>query len=187
MSSRTRQRKSFAVELMLYNRPIHPELYTSLRSETTTRRAYEASVHLLEGGHLISFTCGDNHLTELFCNRPSPLPERGQIEHLVCRGERYHECEPANNLRYMISTQEEQLPIALYNASKQEIVDYAEKRELMMVSVPGDDIRQAYTGVLDVERRAGELLVQSYHLFDDNRTVVKTQGIIEITRRPRMY
>ena len=37
---------------------------------------------------------------------------------------------------------------------------------------------------LDVEKRAGELLVQSFHLFDDGLTVIKTQGIIEVLKAP---
>ena len=172
---------------MLFDRPIHPELFRSHRSETTVRRAYEATVHIIDGGHLIEFKCGDKHLVEVCANLTSPMPERGQIEHLVCRGERYHECEPHNNLRYMMSTQEEQLPENIYAATREEILDYAQKRELMWTTVPGTDDKTAFTGVLDVERRAGELLVQSFHLFDDLRTVVKTQGLIEITRRARSY
>ena len=36
--------------------------------------------------------------------------------------------------------------------------------------------------VLDIERRSHELLVQSFHLFDENQMVIKTQGIIEVVK-----
>ena len=36
--------------------------------------------------------------------------------------------------------------------------------------------------VLDIERRSHELLVQSFHLSDDNQMVIKTQAIIEVIK-----
>ena len=50
------------------------------------------------------------------------------------------------------------------------------------------DLPQAADGsggnlsVLDIERRSHELLVQSFHLFDDSLMVIKTQGIFEVAR-----
>ena len=39
-----------------------------------------------------------------------------------------------------------------------------------------------YMSVLDIERRSHELLVQSFHLFDENQMVIKTQAIIEVVK-----
>ena len=39
-----------------------------------------------------------------------------------------------------------------------------------------------FLSVLDIERRSHELLVQSFHLFDDNQMVIKTQAIIEVVK-----
>ena len=36
--------------------------------------------------------------------------------------------------------------------------------------------------MLDIERRSHELLVQSFHLFDENLMVIKTQAIIEVIK-----
>ena len=36
--------------------------------------------------------------------------------------------------------------------------------------------------MLDIERRSHELLVQSFHLFDENQMVIKTQAIIEVVK-----
>ncbi|MEL7237565.1 MAG: DUF2617 family protein [Planctomycetota bacterium] len=186
MSNRTKQRKQFALHLLLYNRPLHPELFRPYRTEKVDRRAYSANVHLVDGGHIIEFTAGESHLTEIVVNQPDAMPERGQLENLLCRGERYHEADTHDNVKYMISTQEEQLPSTLYEATRQEILDYAQKRELMWVHIPATEQRGSFLGALDVERRAGELLVQSFHLFDDTQMVVKTQGLIEVTKRPRV-
>ena len=82
----------------------------------------------------------------------------------------------------MISTQEEQLTQTLYDATKHEIAGYAAKRELMVADVPANGDNGGTLSVLDIERRSHELLVQSFHLSDDNLMVIKTQAIIEVMK-----
>lgn len=170
--------------LMLYSRPLHPELFRTHRTDTARRRAYSAEIHLVDGGHVVEFVAADSHLTEVVVSGPENMPERGLLESLLCRGERYHEAQTHPNIRYMLSTQEEQLPPTLYEATRQEIRDYAEKRELMWTEIPASDSRGGALSALDIERRANELLVQSFHLFDDSMMVIKTQGIIEVLKKP---
>ena len=86
------------------------------------------------------------------------------------------------NIKYMISTQEEQLTQTLYDATKYEIATYAAKRELMSAETPPKDDAGAVLSVLDIERRSHELLVQSFHLFDENQMVIKTQSILEVVK-----
>ena len=179
MSNRTKQRRSGGLTLHLYQRTLHPELFTIYATEQVSRRAYEADIWLVDGGHVISFTAGKTTLAEVIVTGPNPLPDRGLIQSIPCRGEKYHETTVGGNVRYMISTQEEQLSQTLYDATKHEISTYAAKRELMSSELPGTADAGATLSVLDVERRSHELLIQSFHLFDDNQMVIKTQAIIE--------
>ncbi len=187
MSQRTKQRKQFALNLLLYSNPVHPELFRRYRTQEVERKAYTAQVHLIDGGHLVEFEAGGNHLTEIIVNGGDNKPQNGLIEEVPCRGERCHELETHDNIRYMISTQEEQLSGTLYDATRREIMDYAQKRELMWAEVPADETegRGLFLGALDIERRASELLVQSFHLFDEFQMVVKTQAIMEVIRPGR--
>ncbi|HLL89341.1 MAG TPA: DUF2617 family protein [Tepidisphaeraceae bacterium] len=178
-SNRTKQRRSGGLTLLLYQRTLHPELFKILGQEQVTRRAYEADIWLVEGGHVITFTAGKNTLTEVIVTNHEPLTDRGLIQTIPCRGEKYHETVVGGNIKYMISTQEEQLTQTLYDASKHEISTYAAKRELMTAELPGTADTSASLHVLDIERRSHELLVQSFHLFDENQMVIKTQAIIE--------
>ncbi len=183
MSNRTKQRRSGGLSLLLYHRALHPELFNILGSEQVTRRAYEADVWLVEGGHVISLSAGKNTLTEvILMNHDGSLNDRNLIQSIPCRGEKYHEMTHAGNIKYMISTQEEQLTPTLYDATRHEIVTYAAKRELMTSEVPATADGGGFLGVLDIERRSHELLVQSFHLFDDTQMVIKTQSIIEVTK-----
>ncbi len=169
--------------LLLYQRPLHPELFRILRTEKVERRVYEADIWLVEGGHVISFTAGKHTLAEVVLMGGEPLTDRGLIQTIPCRGEKYHEMTaPGGTIKYMISTQEEQLTQTLYEATKHEIASYAAKRELMTAEVPATPENGATLSVLDIERRSHELLVQSFHLFDENQMVIKTQGIMEISR-----
>lgn len=183
MSNRTKQRRCSGLTLMLYQRTLHPELFKLHAQDQVTRRMYEADVWVVDGGHVITFSSGKNTLTEVIVNAAPALTDRGLIQTIPCRGERYHEMT-TGNIKYMISTQEEQLTQTLYDASRAEIRQYAMKRELMMADVPvsADGNSGGFLSVLDIERRSHELLVQSFHLFDDSLMVMKTQGIFEVAR-----
>jgi Protein of unknown function DUF2617 len=181
MPNRTKQRRSGGLTLLLCQRALHPELFKILASEQVSRRAYDANIWLVEGGHVISFTAGKTMLSEIIASNPDPLLERNVLQSIPCRGEKNHEMV-VGDIRYMISTQEEQLTQTLYDASRQEIVTYAAKRELMTAETPATPEGGGFLSVLDIERRSHELLVQSFHFFDESLTVIKTQGIIEATR-----
>ena len=133
---------------------------------------------------MISFAAGKNALTEVISTQHDPMIERNTnlLQSIPCRGEKYHETTIGGNIRYMISTQEEQLTQTLYDATKHEIHSYAAKRELMMAELPATNDAGATLSVLDIERRSHELLVQSFHLFDENQMVIKTQAIIEVIK-----
>jgi hypothetical protein len=182
MSNRTKQRRSGGLTLLLYQRTLHPELFKILATEQVSRRAYNADIWLVEGGHVISFMAGKTSLTEVIATNHDPLVERNFLQSIPCRGEKYHEMTVGDNVRYMISTQEEQLTQTLYDATRQEISTYANRRELMSAEGTSSTDGGGYLSVLDIERRSHELLVQSFHLFDENLLVMKTQAIIEVMK-----
>jgi len=182
MPNRTKQRRSGGLTLLLYQRTLHPELFKILGSEQVTRRAYDADIWLVEGGHVISFTAGKTTLTEVIMNSGEMPTERNLLQSIPCRGEKYHEMTVGGNVRYMISTQEEQLSQTLYDATRHEISTYAAKRELMAADSAGTGDTAGFLSVLDIERRSHELLVQSFHLFDETQMVIKTQAIIEVVK-----
>src|SRR5881409_37698 len=78
MSNRTKQRRSGGLNLLLYQKTLHPELFKILASERVVRRAYEADIWLVEGGHVIMFTAGKHTLTEVIVNNNvnEPLMDR---------------------------------------------------------------------------------------------------------------
>jgi hypothetical protein len=182
MPNRTKQRRSGGLTLLLYQRALHPELFKILATEQVSRRAYDADIWLVEGGHVVTFTAGKTALTEVIATTHDPLLERNLMQSIPCRGEKYHEMMVGANIKYMISTQEEQLTQTLYDATRYEIATYAAKRELMTAESAPDSAGPGYLSVLDIERRSHELLVQSFHLFDETQMVIKTQAIMEVIK-----
>ena len=182
MSNRTKQRRSGGLTLCLYQRQLHPEFFKILASEPVSRRAYEADIWLVEGGHVIQFTAGKTTFAEVIVHNNEAPNDRNLLQSIQCRGEKYHEMTVNGNVRYMISTQEEQLSQTLYDATRHEISTYAAKRELMMAETPTTGETSGSLSVLDIERRSHELLVQSFHLFDETMMVIKTQAIIEVIK-----
>lgn len=181
-SNRTKQRRSGGLTLNLYQRSLHPELFKIYGTERVIRRAYEADVWLVEGGHVIAFTAEKTTLTEVIVNHGEPMTDRNLIQSIPCRGEKYHETTFGGNIRYMISTQEEQLSQTLYDATREEITAYAAKRELMTAEQTAPAEGNGFLSVLDIERRSHELLIQSFHLFDETQMVIKTQSILEVVK-----
>ena len=185
MSNRTKQRRAGGLTLLLYQRTLHPELFRINAIEKVVRRGYEADVWLIDGGHVVTFTAGKNTLVEIIMTSGEAPTDRGLLQTIPCRGEKYYEMTaPGGNIRYMISTQEEQLTQTLFEATRHEIANYAAKRELMTFETPSTAEAPGTLSVLDIERRSDELLIQSFHLFEETQMVIKTQAIFEVVRSP---
>jgi hypothetical protein len=167
---------------MLFQRLLHPEFFKIINNKSVTRKAYDADIWMVDGGHVVSFTAGRNTLSEVIVCGHEGLNDRGLIQSIPCRGERNHELVHGGNIKYMISTQEEQLTQTLYEATRHEILAYARRRELPMYNAPATADSGSTLSVLDVEFRSHELLVNSFHLFDDNGVVIKTQGLFEVVK-----
>ena len=181
-SNRTKQRRSGGLTLLLYQRTLHPELSRSTAPSRSSAGPTKPTSGSSKAATSIAFTAGKNTLTEVIVTNDEPLTDRNLVQSIPCRGEKYHETTFGGNIRYMISTQEEQLTQTLYDATRHEITAYAAKRELMTAeSGPAGD-GGGFLSVLDIERRSHELLVQSFHLFDENQMVIKTQAILEVVK-----
>ena len=92
MPNRTKQRRSGGLTLLLYQRPLHPELFKILGTEKVVRRTYEADIWLVEGGHVVTFSTAKQTLVEVIvANNEPPLTDRNLLQTIPCRGEKYHE------------------------------------------------------------------------------------------------
>lgn len=182
MSHRTKQRRASNLTLMLFQRMLHPELFKIAASRMVTRRAYDADIWVVDGGHVVSFTAGRNTLAEVITCGHDGVNDRSLLQSFPCRGERNVELVCGGNIKYMLSTQEEPLSQTLYEATRHEYLKWATDHGLLHYDAPATADCGSTLSVVDFECRSHELLVQSFHFFDENYVVIKTQGIFEVIK-----
>ena len=84
-NNRTKQRRSGGLTLLLYQRTLHPEFFKILEGEQVSRRAYEADIWLVEGGHVITFTAGKTTLSEFIVTNNDTLNDRNLLQSIQYR------------------------------------------------------------------------------------------------------
>ncbi len=169
-----------AFRMMLYRRPLHPELFKLTARRTDAHGEYEIESWLTPGGHVVRFSVSDQQMTETVIDSGDHLPETGLVHALPCLGEKDFDMEQEGKLKYFTTIQTEALTDNLYHATLREMEEFA--IETGSLSHRWDTEAGAYLSVLDAQKYKREYHVQSYHLVPANGTVLRTQSIFEIAR-----
>ncbi|MCA9242406.1 MAG: DUF2617 family protein [Phycisphaerales bacterium] len=168
------------LNLFVYDRPLHPELFQRFGAWRVSQGAYHADVWILPLGHLVTITLGHHSLTELVALENEILPTRGVLTRFKMKGERDVEREANETWQYMSSTQVENMDDALYKAVHHDLLAHAGKRGWLVTHekwADGDLVPFSY---VDVEARDREFHVHAFHAYPHERTIVKTQTIFEL-------
>ncbi|MEM6459691.1 MAG: DUF2617 family protein [Planctomycetota bacterium] len=164
--------------MMLYRRPLHPELFDLQARRSDRHGEYEIESWLTPGGHVVRFAVEGQQMTEIVIDSGDHLPETGLIHALPCLGEKDYEMEPEDRLGFFTTVQTESLTDNLYRATLREMETFA--HETGSLSHRWDTSNGTHLSVLDAQKYKREYHVQSYHLVARNGTVLRTQSIFEI-------
>ena len=162
-------------QLQLFERAIHPEMFP-LRGRRMVRSAgMELEVWLCVNAHVVRIQNGTSCLSEVF----SPAIPDLQGGYIVWDGhDAEHDLERdchGVDVHYVSSIQTEMLPESLYTATLKEMTEHAKENDsLICFDADGQSL-----SVADVQRHAGELHVQTYHLKSAGGIVIRTQSIFE--------
>lgn len=170
--------------LMLYNRPLHPELFDLQTRSACKTNDYETESWLVPAGHVVRFQQGDFGLTETVIECGDHLPEHGLVHALPCLGEKDFNYEPVDGfpLAYVTTIQTEGLTDNLYQATYREMIDFAEETgSIMHAWVDGEGAE--CLSVLDAQKYKREFHIQSYHLLGASGMVLRSQSIFELLAR----
>jgi len=164
----------------LYQRPLHPELFSIHQKRTIKTDKYEACVWVTGCSHLVSVFSKDLCLTELISSPSQTLPRRGLVERFRFSGQRSHKCTLARGLNYMTDFQVEKMSPNLYKQSHSDLEKFARNRGIF-VKFP----KHAVAGLepfsyVDFEARKNELHVHAFHAFPDQVTIIKTQSLFDL-------
>jgi len=164
-------------QTILYNKALHPDLFQIQRRRVITCPAYEAELWLMPGSHGIRFEHGSICATELVTDQESGLPSEGVLGTFLCAGERDFEHRFARSgAGYMTSVQTETLSENLFISTYDEMMAHAKQQDALSLSWHDGG---PCLSVLDSQRYAKEVHIQSYHLIAYGGVVLRTQSIFE--------
>ncbi|MEM9083327.1 MAG: hypothetical protein AAGB34_07005 [Planctomycetota bacterium] len=178
MSSQTKSTSLQAYRLLLYRKPLHPELFDVRGRRTIEHAEYAFELWVAPGTHILRFEHNDVCATELITDIEDAIPERGLLSALPCAGEREHEQEFSDSIKYMASVQTEQLPESLYKDTYDELVDFGRMNEAIIHEWL-DEENGRCASVVDVQRFRREVHVQAYHMLARGGVVLRSQSIFE--------
>jgi len=167
-----------AYRLILYRRALHPELFEVLARRITSQGNYAFETWILPAGHLMRFQYEGACATELVTCQEVGIPDRGVVIAMPCAGEREHEEELGEKIKYLSSVQTEQLPESLYRSTYDELVAFGEEGGALMHTWTDEDGGRC-ASIVDIQRFRREIHAQAYHLSAQGGLVLRSQVIFE--------
>ncbi len=172
--------QSADLHLILFDRPLHPELFRHFADFRVEQGRYHADVWICGLSHVVTVTIGQRSMTELISRDSETLPTRGILSRFRLKGERDLEKETPDGWNYMASTQVEQMDEPLYKSVHNDLVRHAVKRGWYHSYDSLADGDMAPFTYIDYEARDAEFHIHTFHSFPHERTIVKTQSIFEL-------
>lgn len=163
---------------MVYNRPLHPELFNLQARRIDRHGDYEAESWVTPGGHVVRFQYAGEIFCEAVIDNADHLPETGLIHALPCLGEKDFEYEPEGKVGFVTTIQTETLTDNLYGATLREMKDFARETGSLSHAYIDKDGANCLS-VLDAQKYRREFHIQCYHLLGTSGIVLRTQSIFE--------
>jgi len=165
-------------QTVVYSRPMHPELFHILGRRGISFGPYTFEAWIMRGRHMCRFEIPGACACEVVSESLDGLPETGVVETILCAGEREFEHRfTRSKLSYMTSVQTEQLSTNLYLSTFEELDEFS--REAKALVSRWDDEIGPCMSILDIQRFAREIHVQSYHLIARENLVLRTLSLFE--------
>jgi hypothetical protein len=171
-----------------YTRPLHPELFTIRGRDRVQKLGHDVSVFLTATGHAVIWNAQGRFLTEVLTAEDMLLPGNRLIDYRIHPGSApiYREVLARGKqpgFSYQACFQTETLEWAEFRRVHDEIEADGRKRGIL-VRLPAKKSKTCPPlGHLVLEGHPGCILIHAFHTFPDERTVVKSQSLIEFTSR----
>ncbi|MEM7576333.1 MAG: hypothetical protein AAF328_02560 [Planctomycetota bacterium] len=180
MSTSSKSQQLQMLRMMLYRRPLHPELFTLDSRRSIQHGGYEVEQWIVPGGHIVRFQIPGQSLTEVIIEAGDHLPETGLVHALPAFGEKEYEMPAEGKLGFCTTIQTETLTDNLYQSTYREMVDFARETGSHTLSYNDPDAGPCLS-LIDSQKYRREYHIQAYHLHAGTGLVLRTQSIFEIT------
>ena len=177
----SQEQRVAALRYLLYDRPLHPELFEIYTDHQISRSGYEAQIWVTGCTHVIGFYRGDQSVVEVIADASAMLPQRGCVVELPFRGERTFERRRMEGVNYMMNFQVERMSEGVYSRTHHDLARLGARRGLF-VPFPMWMNRPPLTPFtyIDIQDTPNHLHVFTFHAFPDDLTIIKTQSIFEL-------
>ena len=165
------------LRLSVYLRSLHPEFFTIRARQALRGLEFTGEIWLLDPGHVIAFVDGPSAVTEVIAPRRLELPPRGLVRAVDLNGESEEEVEARGILVYRMAYHLDAQDQATYLREAEELLAGA-RGEAPLAESPREAARRPFSYAVP-DARADGLLVHTWHGFPEERTILKTQTLIE--------
>jgi hypothetical protein len=163
----------------LYNRPLHPEIFEVFAERRLACDTQNVHVRITRSGHVLTWERNDVWITEVTAASGDELPDNSLLNHRL-RGEQVGQVQVRPDIRYQMSTQVETLPWEIFLHVHDEILADGMRRGILHNFQPNHRLALAPLGFLTIEGNKRSLVVQAFHTFPEECTIVKSQSLIDI-------
>lgn len=170
-----------ALKLVVYRRPLHPELFDIHHRYPILQPAFDAEIWVTGCSHLVRFSVGAESVTEVIAQAHDELPQRGLVASFRCRGERQHEYVHEDTIRYMMSFQVEPMSERLFAKTHADLFGAAQKQGILVPFPQWQTAEHVPFCHVDYHVRPDSLHALAYHVFPAETTVIKTQTLFELS------
>jgi hypothetical protein len=165
-------------QVVLYNRALHPDIFPPKGRRVVRHGDYELECWVLPGTHMLRFEYKTLCISELLTDQEKAPTQAGMVSSFLCAGERDFEHRfPKDKVNYITTVQTETLSDNLYNATFQELMDWA-RNSRALTHLWSDEAGQCLS-VIDMQTQRKQVHVQTYHLVASAGLVLRTQTIFE--------
>jgi hypothetical protein len=180
MSVHHKKPRSAGLSVLVYDRGLHPELFTIDARRVRTLGNLDLSMCVLAGGgHLVAVSRGGKTLSELTCFPSKTLPDRGLIERLPCKGDKQYEKVVGSHFQYYLALNEEHVTEALFDNSVAELLRLAEEQNGLLTHKKNEAGQTEYLSIVVAQLHRRAIHVEGFHLLGEARVLVRTQSIVE--------
>lgn len=169
-----------SLRFILFDRPLHPELFEIYHGRSIVKGGYEARLWITGCTHVISFHREQSSLVQVIADAQMELPERGRLLELPFRGEKDHDSQRAPGIHYMMNFQVEAMSPAVYSKTHHDLARAGMHRGLFVPFPTWMAHGLTPFTFLDYEAKANELHIFAFHAFPEDLTIVKSQSIFEL-------
>jgi len=174
------KQKVEALKLVVYRRPLHPELFDIHHRLPILQGEFDADIWVTGCSHLLRFSVGAESVTEVIAQAHDELPQRGLVASFRCRGERQHEYVHEEIIRYQMNFQVESMSDRLFAKTHSDLFTAAQKQGILVPFPQWQTTEHVPFCHVDHHMQRDSLHVLAYHVFPAELTVIKTQTLFEL-------